>query len=819
MNKPSDPQSADDLLAAYLAEGDSALPDVDEPVPEPEAKPDGGGIDAQLAAYLQGESSLGPSNEETQAAEAHRKRAAGGSTLFGGASPSWKRSVSKAKGRQEGTPAAPPTPQRAPYVKSEPEPGRQHQPAHPALDDDSVLDLGGFTGAGEAWDAEPERPDWLDDDLGGEHFDSAIDLTAGSPLSMAADASADAADATEYGQLEFDPTDSEDLGAFALDAEYAPDDDDDSFGGFEFDEESSRARSSAFGLDDSQPPLAVPGIVRSESAIGARPAAYDETSAFDSDPALDETAAGAFDPAYNVVAPSPFDADASSDIGDGPHRPPSNPGFQSESEFEDLYAADQLDIAPEYISDLDNRAMRQMDRGGEISAVVAEVMEERLQAMERRIARKLGAAETQAVGDLAALATGVNAELAVLPPDWGITAGPSSRNTRTGRKTRVDFFLNLMRRRDSDQLHLHVGYSPLIRVDGELEPMRFRYILAADWDRLIQPICPPGKWPMWLQDGDVEFYYDVDGLGRVHVSLFRERGGAAAVFEMIPADVPSLEALALPNHLERLADLEEGLVLVCGTSGSGVSTTTASLVDAINQRSTRHIVTVEDPIDYVYVPRKSVIHQREVGVHARSFEGAMRAVVRESPDVIVLGAMRTPEVIQLALEAVETGSLVFAVVGTRSTSQALERLVGSFPEDERGPLRQRLGDALRVAMAQQLVVTNTGVKQPALEILLNTLTVAKDIRAGRFDAMTNHLVENRGMGMVSMDQCLFDMWKEDVITQEIAYDRCHDRAYISSLFEAENERVEREHAEAVRAAAVGHDDKTSVPGDGPTRHR
>ena len=791
MNKPSKPSAADDLLAAYLADGDSALPDGD----------DGEAIDAQLAAYLHGDSSLGPSAEERDEADAHRRRA-GGSTLFGAASPSWKRSVSK--------PARAPDPSDPRLPKAEsPRSPRGGEPAVvPGLDDDSVLDLNGFTGGGEAWEVEPNRPSWLDDDLSGDHQDSAIDLTAGAASKDALD------DPIEYGQFAYDAAD--DLGDFALDPEFQGDDD--GFDGFDFDDESVAPDASALAFEDSQPPLAVPGIVRSESAIGARPAPYGDDSGLGSDPAFDNTAAGAFDPQHNIVAPSPFDVDDASGLGDAsPSKPQSSPGFDSESEFEDLYGADQLDIDPEYLSDI---APDGALDAGDLADAVAQVLGNQLRDMESRLARRLGAVETRSLEDLRVLATGVSSELVVLPPDWGIAQGPASRNTRTGRKTRVDFFLHLMRRRDSRQLHLHVGHSPLIRVDEELVPLRFRYIVATDWDRLIQPICPPGKWPMWLQDGDAEFYYDVEGLGRLHVSLFREREGAAAVFEMIPANVPTLEALALPQHLERVADLEEGLVLICGASGSGTSTTTASLVDSINQRTTRHIVTVEDPIDYVYVPRKSIIHQREVGVHVPSFESAMRAVVRESADVIVLGAVPTPEVMQLALEAVETGALVLAVVHTRSTSDALERLVGAFPEDERGHARDRIADALRVAIAQQLVVTNTGAKAPALEILLNTLQVARDIRAGRFDALAGHLAENRGMGMASMDQCLFDMWKEDVITQEVALDRCYDRAFLSSMFEQDAQRAEqerREHQAARRAtenpgASVGHDDETAVPG-------
>lgn len=814
MNKPSDPSDAEDLLAAYLAE-DSGVP----------GGTDDAGLEAELAAYLQGDSSLGPTAAENEAVESHRKRSVGSSTLFGAASPSWKRSVSKTlkrpgsrpAGRSEAKPAAGGS---RPAARSTPKaPSRPVQVPEPIevpeLDDDSVLDLDGFAGGDDdSWTQKPQRPAWLDADSG-DHFDSAIELTeaAANPQDeFALDSDPFGDDPDDFGALEFDPGDSVGMAGFDLDPEYERRSDD------EVDDDFLFGGNQPLDLDDSEPPLAVPGIVRSESALEARPSAFEATSALESDPAFDQTAAGAFDPEHNIVAPSPFDPNAASDLGDSPNHPPSSPGFETEEEFEDLYAADQLDIAPEYLSGIESTAIRPY-AGEDLSDTVNAIVENQLKQIESRLARRLGAAETQQVGELGALATGVSGELAVLPPDWGVSSGPSSRNTRTGRKTRVDFFLNLMRRRDSSQLHLHVGYSPLIRVDDELVPMRFRYILTPDWDRLIQPICPPGKWPMWLQDGDVEFYYDVDGIGRFHVSLFRERTGAAAVFEMIPDSVPSLEALALPSHLERLADLEEGLVLICGVSGSGTSTTTASLVDSINKRTTRHIVTIEDPIDYVYVPRQAVIHQREVGVHVRSFDSAMRAVLRESADVIVLGAVRSPEVVQLALEAVETGTLVLAVVGTRTTAKALERLIDSFPEDERGPVRDRLGDALRVAIAQQLVVTNTGAKAPALEVLLNTIPVAKDIRAGRLDALANHMADNRGLGMISMDQCLFDMWREDVITQEIAYDRCHDRAFIASLFEEEHQRVEAERREmqaelrATQADEEVHSgDETAIPG-------
>jgi twitching motility protein PilT len=393
--------------------------------------------------------------------------------------------------------------------------------------------------------------------------------------------------------------------------------------------------------------------------------------------------------------------------------------------------------------------------------------------------------------------------LAVLSRDWGLVGADQRASGEEG-AAQIDFFLNLMRRRDSKQLHLHVGHSPMIRIDGDLIPLRFRYVLTQDWDRLIEPTCPPGKWSIWLAEGDVEFYYDAKGMGRVRVSLFRQRNGASAIFEMIPATVPTIEELALPPHMARIADLEEGLVLVCGVTGGGATTTTASLIDLINRKSRRHIVTIEQPIDYVFVAQEAVIHQREVRVHTESFESGVRAGLRENADVILISHVNSGDTLRLALEAVETGSLVFAGVNSRSVADSMTRLLEMIPEDERATICDRLGDALRVAFAQQLVITEEGSSVPALEILLNTVAVAKDIRQGDIAAIAGHLSENRGLGMMSMDDCLFGMWTDGIISQDVAYDRAHDRDFMSNLFQAETERleqVERDEQLAERALA------------------
>ncbi|HHQ49258.1 MAG TPA: type IV pili twitching motility protein PilT, partial [Acidobacteria bacterium] len=236
---------------------------------------------------------------------------------------------------------------------------------------------------------------------------------------------------------------------------------------------------------------------------------------------------------------------------------------------------------------------------------------------------------------------------------------------------RIDRFLQMMRDRGASDLHLSVGRPPMLRVSGDLEPVRFRVLDDDQFRAMIEPITPSSRWKEYLHTGDTDFAYELPGVARFRVNLFRQQRGMGAVFRVIPTRIMGLEELGLPPQVSSLADLDGGLVLVTGPTGSGKSTTLAALIDRISSTHEYHIITIEDPIEFVYPVRRSLIHQREIGSHASSFSEALRAAVREDPDLVLVGELRDLETIAMALSAAERGIIVYATLHTNSASKTV----------------------------------------------------------------------------------------------------------------------------------------------------
>ncbi len=409
-----------------------------------------------------------------------------------------------------------------------------------------------------------------------------------------------------------------------------------------------------------------------------------------------------------------------------------------------------------------------------VSEALDDALGERLVAFEAHLLKRLerrteGVVKSQEI-----------AQIAALPADWG-TRSPQSRSTTTSEgQRRLNFFLDLMKRRNADGLHFHVGAAPMLRVGDKIEGLRFRTIREQDWQRCIQPVCPPGKWPQFEGTGDVDFIYETD-KGRYHVSLFRQRKGGGAVFKRIPDTTMDFKALGLPDHLERLADLPGGLCLFCGPYGSGTSTTIAALIDLINQRHAHRIITLEDPIGFVHVPQKAIIHQREIGVHARSFSEAMIAVQRENPNVVVIGELLDKETTRLALEAARAGILVFAVLHELTARAAIQHLLQLFPENERPRTLNRIADTLRTIVCQQLMPRKTGNVSPAIEVLINTFATSRLIREGDLDGLNTLIDQSDDLGMIRMDRSLASLVERQVISEESAMARAVDPAHLHRL--------------------------------------
>ncbi len=340
---------------------------------------------------------------------------------------------------------------------------------------------------------------------------------------------------------------------------------------------------------------------------------------------------------------------------------------------------------------------------------------------------------------------------------------------------RIDRFLNLMHDRGSSDLHFAVGNPPMLRTSGHMEPIRYRTLAEVDFDAYMGPITPPALWKKFQETGDVDYAYAVEGLARFRVNLFRQHRGSAAVFREIPEKILTIEQLSLPEAAYRFARFESGLVLVTGPTGSGKSTTMASITNEINEQRAAHIVTIEDPVEFVHPNKKSLVTQREVGANTASFASALKAAMREDPDVILVGEMRDTETIGAALQAAETGLLVFGTLHTNSAAKAVDRIINAFPADEQCNIRSVLSGTLRGVLAQQLVRRKGGGRLAAVEVLFGSPALGSLIRGGKSHQITNLIQTNKAQGMMEMDDALMQAVRDDLIEPLDAYDKAIDK--------------------------------------------
>ena len=359
------------------------------------------------------------------------------------------------------------------------------------------------------------------------------------------------------------------------------------------------------------------------------------------------------------------------------------------------------------------------------------------------------------------------------------SAAPAPRVT-----PKIERFLQLMTSRGASDFHLTVGRPPMIRVSGGMEPIRYRTILETDYTELIRPITTPTVWQEFQTSGDVDFAYEVPNLARFRVNLFRQQRGSGAVFRIIPTKIMTLEQLGLPEQVRRLADIQSGLVLVTGPTGSGKSTTLAAIVNLINETRTLHVITIEDPIEFVHANKKCLIHQREIGTHATSFAEALKAAGREDPDLILVGEMRDLETIQMALTAAEKGTIVFGTLHTNNAAKTIDRIISVFPADEQDGVRAVLGDALRAVVAQQLIAKTGGGRVAALEVLFCSPAIGNMIREGKTPQITSSIQTGVKEGMIDMDSSIRKLYEDGVIGIRAALDKAIDKSAFKDLAEA-----------------------------------
>jgi twitching motility protein PilT len=350
---------------------------------------------------------------------------------------------------------------------------------------------------------------------------------------------------------------------------------------------------------------------------------------------------------------------------------------------------------------------------------------------------------------------------------------------------KLDSFLQHLVQHDGSDLHLSCGDAPILRVHGHVQRVKYRALTPPDMETLLFEILTPEQRERFEEAHDLDFAYEVPGLARFRGNLFVQHRGLGAVFRVIPSRIPTAEELKLPNAIREFTNLNKGLVLVTGPTGSGKSTTLAAMIDLINGSRGEHILTIEDPIEFVHPIKKALINQREVGPHTQSFATALKAALREDPDVILVGEMRDRETISLALTAAETGHLVFGTLHTNSAHKTVDRIIDTFPADQQEQVRAMLSESLRGVIAQQLLRKKGGGRIAAHEILVGTPAVGNLIREAKTFQIPSSIQTGKQHGMVQMDQSLLTHLSAGVVDAEEAYAKAHDKA----LFRPHVERL------------------------------
>ncbi|MFN8177073.1 MAG: type IV pilus twitching motility protein PilT [bacterium] len=320
---------------------------------------------------------------------------------------------------------------------------------------------------------------------------------------------------------------------------------------------------------------------------------------------------------------------------------------------------------------------------------------------------------------------------------------------------RIDAIFEAVQAQGASDLHISTGAPPMIRRHGDMEPVPYQELTREVTELLLLEIMGEKEREQFATQRDVDFSYEVAGHFRVRCNIYEESRGLAGAFRLLPSSILTLEQLGLPAHLANLTDAHKGLLLVTGPPGSGKSTTLAALVDHVNNRQRRHIVTIEDPIEYVHQNRRCLIHQREVGRHTPSFAAALRSALREDPDMILVGEMRDLETMSLALTAAQTGQLVFGTLHTTSAAETVERIVDTFPADLQPQARGALASSLRAVISQRLLKRADGRGRVAgVEILLGNSAVSALIRERKIHQIPSVIQTSRRDGMQMLDDAL-----------------------------------------------------------------
>jgi len=371
--------------------------------------------------------------------------------------------------------------------------------------------------------------------------------------------------------------------------------------------------------------------------------------------------------------------------------------------------------------------------------------------------------------------------VAVAAEDDGDTIRPFEGIERA--RAALDALLRSMVSKYASDLHLRCAQPPILRLHGEMYRLPGEAPLdAAALDAMVRSVMPERNRRQYAASHDTDYAYELPGVGRFRANALRERLGPAAVFRHIPASVVTVEQMGISPEVQRLCQLTKGLVLVTGPTGSGKSTTLCALIDLVNRSRTDHVITIEDPIEFVHAAKKCVITQRQVGVHTDSFKTALRAALREDPDIILVGELRDLETVSIAIETAETGHLVFGTLHTSTAASTVDRIIDQFPADRQSQIRVMLASSLRAVISQTLCKKLGGGRVAAREVLLTTPAVSNLIREGKTFQIPTVMQTSRRIGMATLNDALLDLVDGALIDPAEGYARSLEKApYVAAL--------------------------------------
>ncbi|HEY8256752.1 MAG TPA: type IV pilus twitching motility protein PilT [Gemmatimonadales bacterium] len=384
------------------------------------------------------------------------------------------------------------------------------------------------------------------------------------------------------------------------------------------------------------------------------------------------------------------------------------------------------------------------------------------------------------------IAPGDGGSVATLRPSRTAAAGGGGRSVSevAAARAEIEELLRLLVEAKASDLHLRSGVPPLLRRDGELSPENLPPLTSDRLEAMLQSIMLPRDAAEYRESGDVDWAHEIDGVARFRCNAGRDRHGPIGVFRVIPTTVRTADEMGLSREVQNLCFLTKGLVVVTGPTGSGKSTTLAALVDLINRTRADHIITIEDPIEFVHQSKKCLVTQRQVGLHTRSFKHALRAALREDPDIILVGEMRDLETVSIAIETAETGHLVFGTLHTTTAASTIDRIIDQFPADRQSQVRVMLSESLRGVIAQTLCKKIGGGRVAAREVLLSIPAVSNLIREGKTFQIPSVMQTNRRAGMVTLNDALMELVEAKVVEPKEAYMKAVEKQGLAASLKA-----------------------------------